>query len=395
MVAHERGYPLNGSIIKTMKKYLLFVMNVLNKGWEVGLLAIFPFIQQKISLSVFEIGWLSTVFIASQVIATLGSGFLSKYFKSVQIIFISFIASAIAWIALSTASSIYWLIITYLFGGISSGLFEPMANSLIAQLANDKSRGKEIANFGIFGDIGRIGLVAVLTLIIPIASLSTTAIGAGIVSFMVSLSFYVLTKNVVSTIKKTKSISKVTIQNRPFIMTVSSGMLDSFSSSSLYIFLPFMLTQKGINLDSTGWFTTLFFIGYLTGRFVLGRIGDKFGYAKTLIISEILMAVLLILLLISNQLVIIVGILFILGIFTRGTSPVIKAMVANTLPEKEDFDKGYSYYSFSTRCASIVSRPIFGYAGGLLGIGSIFILSSVAALSTVVPAYLYEKYKNQ
>jgi MFS family permease len=87
-----------------------------------------------------------------------------------------------------------------------------------------------------------------------------------------------------------------------------------------------------------------------------------------------------------------VGLLFLLGIFTRGTSPIIRAMVADALDERSNFHDAFSAYSFASRGASAISRPIYGCLA-YSGIASVFYLASAVSLLTLYPAARYARKK--
>ncbi len=177
------------------------------------------------------------------------------------------------------------------------------------------------------------------------------------------------------------------IQN--FRYATLAGIADSFSSASLYIFIPFLLTAKGIPLANTLYFNVIFFAGYMAGRLFLGRTSDRFGAPRTLIVSEVLMAALILVLTVAAGIAAIVCILFLLGIFTRGTSPIVRAMVANSLAEQSSFHDAFSTYSFASRGSSAVCRPIYGSLAACSGIASVFYLAAAVSLLALYPAARY------
>jgi MFS family permease len=179
------------------------------------------------------------------------------------------------------------------------------------------------------------------------------------------------------------------LRNRKFRYATAAGIADSFSSASLYIFIPFLLTAKGISLANTLYFDVIFFAGYMTGRLVLGRLADRFGGPEVLIASEIVMAALILLLVLITGTASIVVLLFVLGIFTRGTSPIIRAMVADAMREEHSFHDAFSAYSFASRGSSALCRPIYGYLASYAGIAAVFYVSSAVSLLTLYPAAMY------
>ena len=83
------------------------------------------------------------------------------------------------------------------------------------------------------------------------------------------------------------------------------------------------------------------------------------------------------------------GLLFLLGIFTRGTSPIIRAMVADSLEERSSFHDAFSAYSFASRGSSAVCRPIYGFLWGYSGIAAVFYVASAVSMLTLYPAARY------
>ena len=103
----------------------------------------------------------------------------------------------------------------------------------------------------------------------------------------------------------------------------------------------------------------IFFTGYMSGRLVLGRLADRHGAPNTLMVAQLTMAALLLMLVWASGTITTVLLLFLLGIFTRGTSPIIRAMVADSLNEKTSFHDAFSAYSFASRSSSAVPPDLW------------------------------------
>jgi len=69
-------------------------------------------------------------------------------------------------------------------------------------------------------------------------------------------------------------------------------------------------------------------------------------------------------------------------------------MMADSVKDKQKFDKAFSFYSFSLGTSNALSRTIYGFIAGVLGISSVFYLSAFVALLTLIPIYLYRSSKN-
>lgn len=379
-----------------MNKRILYLLSFLIKGWEISLLLVLPVLQTQGKINVFEIGILATAFSLTQIATYFFAGHLAEKFSSKQVMTAAIIFYSLSWLILFLSSDFGTLLIAYCLGGIGQGCFVPLANSQIAKLT-DKNRAQEFGDFNAFTDIGRVLLTGLTTFMIGKMNIKTTGL---IYSILAAVATFVFIKTTMSAThikdEATKLVSiKILeiIRNKRFMIAVFSGVFDVFSSASLFIFIPLLLIPKGIDISQIGFLTALFFTGYLTGRMVLSRLADKYGSIKILVISQICMAILIYCLVFLSSFWVIAFVLFIFGVFTRGTSPIIRAMMADSVKGKEKFDKAFSFYSFSLGTSNALSRSTYGFIAGILGINSVFYLSAIVAVLTLIPLYLYKSSK--
>ncbi|MDP9173931.1 MAG: MFS transporter [Planctomycetota bacterium] len=371
---------------------ILFVCNFLSKGWEVSILGLLAFVQQQYALHLYMVGILSAVFIVSQISISFFAGQIAHALQSRNVIFLSIAASAGAWLTLSLSSHVSLLYLAYMLGGISSGLFEPIGNSLVAKCSSAKNRGTAIGNFAACGDMGRIAVVAAATALAGLLGVNH-ACGILFLSALVALILAIIF--IPSATGSERPAEEVPVrlaellQNRNFCFATAAGIADSFSSASLYIFIPFLLSAKGIALANTLYFNVIFFAGYMSGRLALGRLADRYNASHTLIVAQLTMAALLLLLVWVTGMIPTIILLFLLGIFTRGTSPIIRAMVADSLDERISFHNAFSAYAFASRSSSAICRPIYGFLASYAGIGAVFYAASAVSLCTLYPAAKY------
>jgi MFS family permease len=372
---------------------ILSLCNFLSKGWEVGILGLLAFLQQKDALPLYWVGILSTVFIVSQISVSFFAGKIAHAIHSRNVVLLAITASGFGWLTLLFARQLPGLFLAYGLAGVASGLFEPIAVSLIAKRSAANGRGKAIGDFAAFGDMGRIAVVAATTAMagwFGVNSACGMLLASNGAALILAAAFLARPKLEAA---QERPMTRVHLRDllkiRNFRYATLAGIADSFSSASLYIFIPFLLTAKGIPLANTLYFNVIFFGGYMAGRVFLGRIADRFGAPRTLIVSEVLMATLILVLTVASGVAEIVGLLFLLGIFTRGTSPIIRAMVADSLEERSSFHDAFGAYSFASRGSSAVCRPIYGYLAAYSGIASVFYVASAVSLLTLYPAARY------
>jgi len=373
---------------------ILSLCNFLSKGWEVSILGMLAFLQNKYALPLYMVGILSTVFIVSQISISFFAGKIAHAIHSRNVIFLSIAASAVSWLVLFFSGSVPILYLAFAFAGTSSGLFEPIGNSLVAKLSSSKNRGTAIGNFAAYGDMGRISVMTAATALVAwmgvnVASgvLCVSALGA-----LCLARIYIPKANGADDAQAREipvHLSEL-VKNRRFCLATAAGIADSFSSASLYIWIPFLLTAKGITLANTLYFDVIFFAGYMSGRLLLGRLADHHGAPRILMASKLAMSALIVLLLLLNQRVEIVALLFLLGVFTRGSSPVIRAMVADSIDERVSFHNAFSAYSSASRGSTALCRPVAGFLASLAGVGAVFYMLAAVSLCTLYPAAQYK-----
>ncbi len=381
--------PLNASSF-------LAVCNFLSKGWEVSILGFLAFIQRDHHLPLYAVGILSTVFIVSQISISFFAGKIAHAVHSRNVILLAIAAGGLAWLGLLEAHHPIVLYLSYAFGGVSSGLFEPIGNSLVAKLSTANKRGAAIGNFAAFGDMGRIALVAVSSALAGLIGVNRACgvlFGSAIVALVLAKIF--LRRAVDNDQAESERPVHITelLRNTRFCHATAAGIADSFSSASLYIFIPFLLNAKGIALADTLYFNVIFFAGYMLGRLAMGRLADRHGTANTLMFAKVGMAILILFLTLVSGYTTIIILLFVLGIFTRGSSPIIRAMVADSMDENTSFHDAFSTYSFASRGSSAVCRPIYGFLASYAGIAWVFYAASAVSMLTLYPARRYKHAK--
>lgn len=119
-----------------------------------------------------------------------------------------------------------------------------------------------MGNFTAVGDLGRVGISALITLIASYVGWRLTsglygAIGLGVFALLWQLSKERRSENT----SKPSSVSfSFLIKHPKFIAVSLTGMLDAFASSSLFIFIPFLLLEKGVGTAALGLLTAFFLL---------------------------------------------------------------------------------------------------------------------------------------
>lgn len=381
-----------------MNLLFLNILHILNDGFESSFLLLLPFIAKDLHINLAQVGMLGTTNNIVELFVAFPSAIFAKKIGGLQTLIIALLIYTIGYATTGIAPSFLFLFITFLISGIGFGLFHSIAFALISKWSDPKKRGLHIGNFSAIGDVGRIAVSTLLTIIIAFLGWRKTVFVYAGISFLVFLGlikFILKTKDNVETKKyiyKNISIMEI-MRHKPFIFANLTNMLDTFASSSLFIFLPFLLLKRGINPTVLGGFTAIFFIGNFLGKTLIGRLSDRFGNTRMFIFSEILMAIMIVVIANVPSFIAISIASLALGIFTKGTIPVVKTMVSEASEHHGNFEKAFSLNSIVSTSAVTLAPITLGIISNKFGIISAFNVSAIFAILAIIPAALYKKNK--
>ena len=170
-----------------------------------------------------------------------------------------------------------------------------------------------------------------------------------------------------------------------FLMVILTSFIDGLASSSLFIFLPFLFISRGSSTALLGSLSAAFFIGNMLGKVLIGKITDTLGCKRTFVVSELLMAVLLVLLASVPSIIWMAIISVFLGAVTKGTVPVINSLLATSVPDPGLNEKAFGVISLTSGTAAVVAPILYGYIAQRISIYAVFHLSAFFAILATSP----------
>jgi MFS family permease len=170
---------------------------------------------------------------------------------------------------------------------------------------------------------------------------------------------------------------------------VSANVLDTFAGDSLFLFLPFLLLARGAEPALLGSFAAAFFVGNIFGKVFLGRLVDRIGTAKVFIGAELLMGFLILILAGSSAIYLIIICSILLGIFTKGTVPVLKSMIAESVEHHGNYEKAFGLAELVTGAFKTAAPAVLGAVAAALGITWAFYVMAAAVFLAIIPSLLF------
>ena len=377
---------------------LLPILHLFNDGYLAAMPLILPFASEEFALSLGVVGLLGSLLSFSGIILAIPAGVTASKFGALRLLSIGVLFYSLGFLILGLSSGVITVVLAFIIASIAFGIFHPLAFSAVAKASQHSSLGRQMGVFAATGDIGRIAFAAAVTFIIGLTSWRfTSLLYAAAAAALFILSIFLSRGKDVSGYghaeKWKKKIDAALLKNSTFMLANASSLLDAFANSSLFIFIPFLLTFRGIDAAFIGSFTSIFFIGNLSGKVIMGRLTDRIGQERLFICCEVSIFISLIMLALSPSVIVISALAFILGFFSKGTVPITSTMIAQSVGNDE-YESAYSVNSLSTSIANTVAPLFFGVLADFLGVQAIFFACAVAALCAALPSLILLIRKN-
>lgn len=388
-------------LMKTSLKEL-FLLHFLNDGVRTAIITLLPFMAKDISLSLAQVGFLGSSQSLIGALIALPTGFIMGRFGRFRILFLLLLIYSLGAIGIALSYTLPVLLCAFYFGALGFGMFHTVGFALTAKNSDSSNIGNTMGNFTSIGEIGRVTIP-------PFALFTTSIIGwrmaIGVLGIGGVLLFFVL-----QLLKPQKESNQAHSQETPqthkdFVKDIIiifkqksaravtiAAIIDGLASSPIYVYLPFLLVSYGLTAGTLSIAMGGFFIGSLIGKSLLGRAVHFLGNKKIFIISEICMALSLIVIAQTTQYFFLLLFALLLGMFTKGTSPVVQTMFS-ALSDKEHYHKVFAVSELAIGLSAVVTIIMMGAIADKAGLKMIFYLSACLATCATVPIYPLSKSK--
>ena len=383
----------------------LNILHIFNDGFQASFILLLPFIAQELGINLTQVGILGSTLVAVQIILSIPAGLLAAKFNGFMVLVVAVLLYTSGFFGATIAPTYLWLLVSFLIAGVGLGVFHPIAFALVAKWSQKNTRGRQMGNFTAIGEIGRLGFTVFIVQLVVFFGWRNTAFTYGCMGLLVFLFYWRIFSKRQEQIPIGESEHPHTViqlnlfqilSNARFLLATLTGALDSFASSSLFVFLPFFLLKRGVDASVLGVFSAFFLIGNLMGKYFLGRSVDRFGNAKIFIVAEILMALFILLLANSTSFTLIILFSLVLGALTKGTIPVYQTMVSDSIEHHGNYEKSFGISLFVISITTTLAPIVLGYISDVSGVITAFHAASLFAVLAIVPAigYIFAKPKN-
>lgn len=275
-------------------------------------------------------------------------------------------------------------------------VFHNIAFSYLTVHTERHRLGRIMSDFTAIGDVGRIPLVtlsafAAAYTFAGLEGWRAVCLAYGAATLLLAVWLFVSSRK--EERAKTPERSRLfpsfaLLGQKDVFLSIFGSVLNAFSNDRIFAFLPLLLLAKGIDPKTIGSFALGFTLGSFFGKMACGRFVDAFGPKKVFITAEILLAGLLVALIQADGLWTIVVLALALGIVTKGTVPVIQAIITGPVRNTGAFDDVFSINSLARGITNMVTPLVFGLIASVWSMNLVYALMALVAAIAVIPVWM-------
>lgn len=360
--------------------------HVLHDGFTDTVYILLPIWQSEFGLGYAALGLMKTVFSGTLAGFQIPSGFLGERFGAPLVLALGTAIVGLGYCLAGVSTGHAMLVAALFLGGLGASTQHPLGSSLIAQaFAGVRSR-KAIGTYNFTGDLGKMAMPAIASLLFLVLSWRHTLIALGAFGVLAAIAIFIFAprlRNVHAT--EAKADAAGTASGRPhafaFWLLLAVGMIDNLTRAAFLTFLPFVLTAKGANLQTVGTALALVFAGGAAGKLVCTFIGLRIGTVATVWLTEAASALGIVAILVL-PLAPALAVLPAIGIALNGTTSVLYGSVPE-LVEAKKRTRAFSIFYTATIGSGAVAPTIYGALGDAAGVPTAMIVAAGVVLLTL------------
>jgi MFS family permease len=370
------------------------VAHALHDGYTDLIYIMLPLWQAEFGLTYAALGLLRSTFVGAMASLQIPAGYLSERLGAALVLALGTALAGIGYCLAGLSTAFAMLLGALLLGGIGSSTQHPVASALVARAFTGASSLKAIGAYNFAGDLGKMTVPAVLSLMLLATPWRPALFILGSVGIALAAVILFATPRGESPHTATfpdshRAELKPRRQPLAFALLTGIGVIDSATRMGFLLFLPFVLTQKGATLQTVGLAMTLIFAGGAAGKLACAFIGARIGAIATVWLTEGLTAAGILAL---SQLPLQAALLVLplIGVALNGTSSVLYGSVPD-LVEPQRRTRALSIFYTGTIGSGAIAPILFGRLGDLLGVWPALTLVALFVLLTLPIAWLLRR----
>jgi MFS family permease len=375
----------------------------LHDGIADSLYVLLPLWAQTFGLNYTQVGSLKTAYSAAMAVFQMPAGVLAERLGQRALLVGGTLLAGAAFAAMALAGGYLSLFLVILVVGLGSAVQHPLASAIISQAYPAGRRRSALGIYNFSGDLGKMVVAFSVATAAGVIGWQATAIGYGaIVAAAGVVLLLVLVRYSLGQLRPAEAGAQTGVVGQPAIQagrrglrltnvrgfTLLSGIhaVDSAGRTGALTLLPFVLVQKGALPATIGLALALIFAGGAAGKLACGLLADRVGILRTVIVTELATAAILIAALLAPLAVVIV-LMPLFGIALNGTSSVHYGTVTDFVHADRQARAFGLFYTIGSAAGG--AAPLaFGVLSDWIGLTQALVGLSAVILGTLPLAVL-------
>ena len=349
------------------------VNHALHDGYTDLLYVLLPVWQAEFGLDYVALALLRSLYNGALAALQMPASRLARTLGARTVLVLGTLLSAGGYALAGASGGLIGLGLGLLIGGAGSSTQHPLASAVIARAYGSAARGP-LGTYNFTGDLGKAAVPPLVGFLLTLwgwrQALWVIA-GAGVVVALAVGRLLPCDPDSQSAARSApaRPAARTGIGSggrTDFRLLVAIGMLDNAARPAFLIYLPFLMQEKGAALTTVGLALSLVFVGGALGKAVCGRIGERLGVTRTVILTESGTA-LAILAVIALPLAPVLLLLPVLGVMLNGTSSVLYGTVPDLAPGGQVERAFAVFYTWTLGGSALAAPLVYGRLGDAAG----------------------------
>jgi MFS family permease len=360
--------------------------HALHDGYTDLIYIMLPIWQSEFGLSYAALGALRSVFVGTMACLQIPAGIAAERFGAATVLALGTALAGLGYCCAGASTSFAMLLGALFISGLGASTQHPIASALVARAFAGPRSLKALGTYNFSGDIGKMTVPAVLSLLLLLMAWRPALAILGSVGVIMAAAIFFFMPRYGSTaaakpLNDAETAQDLKPQPLAFGALLAVGVVDSATRMGFLLFLPFVLTDKGASVQTIGLAMTLVFAGGATGKLACAFIGARIGVIGTVWLTEGLTAAGILALFplpLSGALML----LPLIGLALNGTSSVLYGSVPD-LVAPHWRTHALSVFYTGTIGSGAIAPVLFGRVGDMVGVWHALVLVAAVALLTL------------
>lgn len=345
-----------------------------------------PLIALDLGLSYTAVGTLRTALVASHTFFQIPVGYLADWIPETLLLGGGMLWMSLGWAAMALAAGFLPLLAILSVAGLGGNAQHPIATAMVSRAYESGRRATAISTLNFSGDLGKVLLPAVAGIVAVTFGWRGALLALGAIGLVATAAYAAAVGGTLVRGQRKEGEQARSggwgIQ-KPFGFAIISviGVVDNSTRVAVLTFLPFLMTEKGLDAAQVSLMLTIVFAFGAAGKLGCGVLADRFGNAGMIVVTETITA-LAILAVIPVDPLMLIPVLVAFGFVLNGTSSVLYSAVAETV-HVDRRARGYSLFYTITLGFGVLAPIVYGALADASSISTAFVVVAAVTMTTI------------